>query len=132
VLLFVIIFLWTPPHFWALALLRADDYARAGVPMLPVVAGTEETRRHILLYSVALVAAGAAPWLLGYFGTAYGVTTLLGGAAFVALAWRVRRGMQAERAPQQLFGFSILYLFVLFAAVLIEGVGGGGLPGRLP
>ena len=131
-LLFLIIFFWTPPHFWALSLNRADDYARARVPMLPVVAGAEETRRQILLYSIALVPIGAAPWLLGYAHAIYGVTALLMGALMVALAWRVRReceGEPAARAAQQLFAFSILYLFVLFAVLLIEGEP-GSLVGR--
>ena len=122
-LLFLIIFFWTPPHFWALSLVRADDYARARVPMLPVVAGAEETRRQILLYSVALVPIGAAPWLMGYAGAIYGVTALLAGALMVAFAWRVRKereGVRAERAAHQLFAFSILYLFVLFAVLLVE------------
>jgi protoheme IX farnesyltransferase len=133
-LLFLIIFLWTPPHFWALSLVRADDYARAGVPMLPVVAGAEETRRQILLYTIALAAAGTAPWFLGCAGAIYGVTALLAGASFMALAWRVRnaQGTRAERAAQQLFGFSILYLFVLFAALLVDAAPAGGLRGVLP
>jgi heme o synthase len=97
-LLFLIIFFWTPPHFWALSLNRADDYARARVPMLPVVAGAEETRRQILLYSVALVPIGAAPWLLGYADAIYGVTALLAGALMVALAWRVRRAREGGAA----------------------------------
>jgi protoheme IX farnesyltransferase len=126
VLLFLIIFFWTPPHFWALSLNRADDYARARVPMLPVVAGAAETRWQILLYSIVLVPIAAAPWLLGYAGAVYGVTALLAGAVMVALAWRVRstgegEGAGAERAAQQLFAFSILYLFVLFAVLLVEG-----------
>jgi heme o synthase len=123
-LLFLIIFFWTPPHFWALSLVRADDYARARVPMLPVVAGAEETRRQILLYSAMLVPVGAAPWLLGYAHAIYGVTALLAGALMVAFAWRVRRereGERAERAAHRLFAFSILYLFVLFAVLLVEG-----------
>ena len=123
-LLFLIIFFWTPPHFWALALIRADDYARARVPMLPVVAGLEETRRQILLYSVVLLPIGAAPWLLGYAHAIYGVTAVVAGVLMVAFAWRVRNerdGEGAERAAQQLFAFSILYLFVLFAVLLIEG-----------
>src|SRR6266700_5387931 len=123
-LLFLIIFFWTPPHFWALSLVRVDDYARARVPMLPVVAGPEETRRKILLYSIGLVPIGAAPWLLGYAQTIYGVTALLAGALMVAFAWRVRRerdGERAERAAHDLFAFSILYLFVLFAVLLVEG-----------
>jgi protoheme IX farnesyltransferase len=131
-LLFLIIFFWTPPHFWALSLYRADDYARARVPMLPVVAGAEETRRQILLYSIVLVPIGAAPWLLGYADAIYGVTALVGGALMIAFAWRVRserEGTGAERAAQHLFAFSILYLFVLFAVLLIEG-GLVGLLGR--
>jgi protoheme IX farnesyltransferase len=123
-LLFLIIFFWTPPHFWALALVRADDYARARVPMLPVVAGAQETRRQILYYSVALVPIGMAPWLLGYTHVVYGATALLAGALMVAFALRVhseRLGERAERAARQLFVFSILYLFVLFAVLLVEG-----------
>jgi heme o synthase len=122
-LLFLIIFFWTPPHFWALALVRVDDYARARLPMLPVVAGAEETRRQILRYSVALVPIGAAPWLLGYAQALYGVTALIAGALMVMFAWRVRsnrEGERAARAAHQLFAFSILYLFVLFAVLLID------------
>jgi protoheme IX farnesyltransferase len=122
-LLFLIIFVWTPPHFWALALVRVDDYARARLPMLPVVAGAEETRRQILRYSVALVPIGAAPWLLGYAQALYGVTALIAGALMVMFAWRVRsnrEGERAARAAHQLFAFSILYLFVLFAVLLID------------
>jgi protoheme IX farnesyltransferase len=133
ILLFLIIFVWTPPHFWALALLRTDDYARARVPMLPVVAGAEETRRQILLYSVLLMPIGVAPWLLGYAGAAYGAASLALGGVLVALAWRVRverEGEGAARAARRLFGFSILYLFVLFAVLLVEGVV-NGLLGRL-
>jgi protoheme IX farnesyltransferase len=124
-LLFLIIFFWTPPHFWALSLLRADDYARAGVPMLPVVAGAEETRRQILIYSIALLPIGATPWLLGYAGMASGVAALLAGALMLCLAWRVRyqrEGQGARRAAQRLFAFSIVYLFVVFAALLVEAV----------
>jgi heme o synthase len=131
-LLFLIIFFWTPPHFWALSLIRADDYARARIPMLPVVAGPDETRRQILLYSLLLGPLGAAPWLLGYAGAIYGVTALVAGALMVVLAWRLRGerdGARAERAAQQLFAFSILYLFVLFAVLLVEG-GLGSLVGR--
>ncbi len=100
VLLFLIIFFWTPPHFWALALLRADDYARAGVPMLPVVAGAAATRRQILLYSLLLLPVGAAPWLLGYAGLVYGATSLVAGALMVAFAWRVWTATEGERADQ--------------------------------
>jgi protoheme IX farnesyltransferase len=128
VLLFLLVFFWTPPHFWALSLNRTEDYARARIPMLPVVAGAAETRRQILLYSLSLVPIGAAPWLLGYADAIYGVTALLAGGAMVALAWRLwveGAGARATRHAGRLFGFSILYLFVLFAVLLVEGVAGG-------
>jgi heme o synthase len=129
-LLFLIIFLWTPPHFWALSLLRIDEYARARVPMLPVVSGPEETRRQILLYSIVLLPVGAAPWLLGYAGFIYGATALAAGALMVALAWRLRVAHAGtEKAAKQLFAFSILYLFILFAVLLVES-GLGTLLGR--
>ncbi len=124
-LLFLIIFFWTPPHFWALALFRTDDYARAGVPMLPVVAGPDATRLQILLYTIVLVAVAAAPWPLGYFDAVYGVTSLVLGAGMLLLAVRVyrhREGREALRAPRKLFAFSILYLFALFATLLLEVV----------
>jgi protoheme IX farnesyltransferase len=122
-LLFLIIFFWTPPHFWALSLLRIDDYARARVPMLPVVAGAAETRRQIVIYSVVLLASGLAPWFMGYTGAVYGVTALVAGIVMLALAlriWRVGDGERAPQAARQLFAFSIVYLFVLFAVLLIE------------
>ncbi|MPZ39873.1 MAG: protoheme IX farnesyltransferase [Rhizobiales bacterium] len=127
VLMFLITFVWTPPHFWALALIRADDYARAGVPMLPVVAGAAATRRQILIYSLLLLPVGAAPWLLGYAGPTYGVTSLVAGALMVAFAWRVctlTEGERAASAARQMFAYSILYLFGLFAVLLIESVAG--------
>jgi heme o synthase len=123
ILLFLIIFFWTPPHFWALALFRTDDYARAGVPMLPVVAGADSTRLQILLYTIVLVAIAAAPWPLGYFDAIYGVTSLILGAGMLVLAVNVyRRRERAEslRATRKLFTFSILYLFALFAVLLLE------------
>jgi heme o synthase len=121
--LFLIIFFWTPPHFWALSLHRTEDYARAGVPMLPVVAGTAETRRQIVLYSLILAPLGAAPWLLGYTGTLYGIVAVAAGVAMIALALRVHR--EGDRhadhaASKQMFGFSILYLFALFAVLLVD------------
>src|ERR1700736_4309177 len=125
ILLFLIIFFWTPPHFWALALFRSDDYARAGVPMLPVVAGPDATRLQILLYTIVLVAVAAAPWPLGYFDAVYGVTSLILGAVMLALAvnvYRHRQGSAALRATRRLFAFSILYLFALFATLLLEVV----------
>ncbi|MFL6804235.1 MAG: heme o synthase [Xanthobacteraceae bacterium] len=124
-LLFLIIFFWTPPHFWALALFRSDEYARAGVPMLPVVAGPDATRLQILLYTVVLVATAFAPWPLGYFDAVYGVTSLILGAGMLALAidvYRRRERSQALRASRKLFAFSIFYLFALFATLLIEVV----------
>jgi protoheme IX farnesyltransferase len=124
-LLFLIIFFWTPPHFWALALFRSDDYARAGVPMLPVVAGADATRLQILLYTIVLVAVAVAPWPLGYFDAVYGVTSLVLGAAMLALAINVyfrRERSQSLRANRKLFAFSILYLFGLFATLLLEVV----------
>ncbi len=120
-LLFLIIFFWTPPHFWALSLYRAQDYARAGVPMLPVVAGEAETRRQILLYSLVLAPLGAAPWLLGFAGPLYGIVAIAGGAAMVALAMRIRSA-RTDTASKQMFGFSILYLFLLFAVLLADGL----------
>jgi protoheme IX farnesyltransferase len=124
VLLVLIIFFWTPPHFWALSLLRADEYARAGVPMLPVVSGARETRRQILIYSLVLAPIGASPWLFGYAGIAYGIVAMLGGAAMVGLSWQLWR-TPSDRIAKRLFAFSIVYLFVLFAALLAEwGLGG--------
>jgi len=124
-LLFLIIFFWTPPHFWALALFRSDDYARAGIPMLPVVAGADLTRLQILLYSIVLVAIAASPWPLGYFDWIYGVTSLVLGAGMLALAVNVfvsRERSASLRATRKLFAFSILYLFGLFATLLAEVV----------
>jgi protoheme IX farnesyltransferase len=119
ILLFLIIFFWTPPHFWALSLYSVEEYRRAGVPMLPVVAGAEETRRQILIYSILLAPIGALPWLLGTAGLAYGVTAIAGGALMVALSWKLCRSPD-KRTAKQLFGISIVYLFVLFAALLVE------------
>jgi heme o synthase len=118
-ILFLIIFFWTPPHFWALSLWRAGDYARAGVPMLPVVAGEAETRRQILIYSLVLAPLGVLPWALGYAGVLYGATAIVMGAGMVALSIKVRRESGLTGA-KQLFGFSILYLFVLFAVLLAD------------
>ena len=117
--LFLIIFLWTPPHFWALSLNRTEEYARAGVPMLPVVAGRAETTRQILVYSTLLFPISLLPWALGFAGTIYGVTAIVCGVTFFTLALKlVRSGEADRRSAHRLFGFSILYLFVLFAALL--------------
>jgi len=129
--LFLIIFVWTPPHFWALALLRSGDYARAGIPMLPVVRGPDVTRRHILIYSLILAPLGVAPALIGLGGEFYaGVATVLGAffLYFAVACWRERDGARADKAAKQLFTYSLLYLFLLFAALLVEhgfGIGGG-------
>ncbi|WP_458758271.1 heme o synthase [Afipia sp. TerB] len=125
IFLFLIIFLWTPPHFWALALFRTDDYARANVPMLPVVAGPDVTRLQILLYTVLLVAVAVLPWPLGYFDAIYGITSLALGGGMLWLAigvYRHREGHAALRATRSLFKFSIIYLFMLFAVLLLEVV----------
>ena len=123
VLMFLIIFLWTPPHFWALSLLKSEDYARAGVPMLPVVAGHDETRRQILIYSLILAPVGLTPSLFGFAGTLYGAVALGCGAMMLMLAWRVyreRKGQAAVSAARKLFAFSLLYVFLLFAALLAD------------
>jgi len=122
--LVAIIFLWTPPHFWALSLYRAEDYQRARVPMLPVVYGKAETRKQIFLYSLVLVAAGLAPVALGFAGALYLAASLGIGAWFVVLGWRVLRETNEANEPnaRRLFGVSILYLFALFAALIGEQV----------
>ena len=125
--LFLIIFMWTPPHFWALALFRENDYARANVPMLPNVAGASETRKQILLYSLILVPITFLPSLLGTTGMLYTVVTAILGVAFLWHAvdvYRLREGDAARRACRRLFGFSILYLFAIFALIIAERVMG--------
>jgi len=119
--LFAIIFAWTPPHFWSLALFRRDDYARAGIPMLPVVAGGRETRRQILLYTILLLPISLTPWLLGAAGGLYAAAALLLGGAFLLCALRIwLDGDDCEASARRAFGFSILYLFLLFSALLAE------------
>ena len=123
-LLFAIIFFWTPPHFWALALFVQTDYAKVGIPMLPVVAGEVVTRRQILLYSLVMLPVAAAPWAIGGTGAVYGVAAIALSAAFIALALPVglRRSVagDAMRPEKRLFGFSILYLFALFACLVAD------------
>ena len=121
--LFALIFVWTPPHFWALALVKSEEYARAGIPMLPNVFGPDRTRRDILLYALLLAPVGVLPYIMGFATIAYGVLSILLGLAFVVLAWRVyttREGPAADRAAYSLFSFSILYLFLLFAEIIGE------------
>src|SRR6202047_1212024 len=119
--LFALIFFWTPPHFWALALYRAGDYAKAGVPMLPVVAGARTTKRHMLAYTLVLWPVALAPGLMGVAGGLSGAVALALSAAFTAMAVRVWRD-ESYRSAKQMFGFSILYLFFLFALLLIDPV----------
>jgi len=131
IILFLIVFLWTPPHFWALSLNRSDEYARAGIPMLPVIAGRVETTRQILIYSVVLVPISLLPWALGFAGAIYGAAAAMCGATFVVLALQLARSSEADRRPaHRLFAFSILYLFVLFTA-LLAGNGGDRRPSTL-
>jgi protoheme IX farnesyltransferase len=124
VLLFAIIFMWTPPHFWALALFVKTDYAKAGIPMMPVVAGQGATRRQILVYSIVLFVVSLLPWLIGGTGAVYGVSALLLSGLFVAFALPVafRRSSDDDRMvpEKRLFGFSVLYLFVLFTALVVD------------
>jgi len=123
-LLFALIFLWTPPHFWALSLFVRSDYARAGVPMLPVVAGEAATRRQILFYSLPMAAAAVAPWPLGLAGPVYGIAAAALSLAFLVLALCVFMSRAVEpaamRAEKRLFAYSILYLFALFGALVAD------------
>ena len=123
VVLFAIIFVWTPPHFWALALVKSQDYARAGVPMMPNVKGPDRTRLEILLYTIVLAPLGVVPALMGFATPVYGVVAILGGLAMLYYAvkvFRLRTGPEADRASKSLFGVSILYLFALFLEIVGE------------
>ncbi|MDQ6435972.1 heme o synthase [Mesorhizobium sp. LHD-90] len=125
VILFLIIFLWTPPHFWALALFKADEYGRAGIPMMPNVAGVASTRRQIFAYSLIVAVVGVLPWALGYVGVAYGAVAVALGAGFVWYAWRVLRMADSDpvmRPAKMLFAYSLLYLFAIFATYLADKV----------
>jgi protoheme IX farnesyltransferase len=119
VALFAIVFFWTPPHFWALALYRAGDYAKAGVPMLPVVAGPRETKRQMLLYTLVLWPVSLAPWALGVAGATYALGAVLLSALFTASAVRVCLD-EGERAARLMFGFSLLYLLLIFSLLLVD------------
>jgi protoheme IX farnesyltransferase len=126
--LFAIVFFWTPPHFWSLALFANSDYQRAGVPMLPVVAGAKATRRHIVAYTLLLVPLSLTPWLIGFSGPVYGISALMLGLGFIASVFRVASDRQdaagvslTNDAPARMaFKFSIIYLFVLFAALAVD------------
>jgi len=124
VMLFLLIFLWTPPHFWALALFMRSDYAAAGIPMMPVVAGEKSTRRQILFYAVIMAVGAIAPWPLGYTGALYGWTAVVLSAVFVALSVQVGTRTTGEgdmmRPEKRLFAYSIAYLFILFGAVVAD------------
>jgi heme o synthase len=121
VALFAIIFFWTPPHFWALSLYRADEYAAAGVPMLPVVAGAPETRRQMLLYTLMLWPATLAPWLLGLAGLTYAVCAGVLCLLFTGAALRVSCD-HSERSARDMFAFSLLYLFLIFTVLLVDHI----------
>ena len=124
--LFAMIFFWTPPHFWALALYRSGDYEKAGVPMLPVVAGQRETKRQMLLYTLLLLPLALAPSFMGIAGWLYGGVAAVMGVLFCIAALAVWYD-ESDRAPKRMFGFSIIYLFVLFALMIADrAVGGGG------
>jgi len=125
IVLFLIIFLWTPPHFWALALFKAGDYERAGIPMMPNVAGEASTRRQIFAYSVLLAPVGVLPWLMGFAGTFYGIVSVALGAGFVWYGLKVLTMAADDRAmkpAKALFGYSLVYLFGIFAALLADVV----------
>jgi heme o synthase len=127
-ILFAIVFFWTPPHFWSLALYANADYQRAGVPMLPVVAGAKETRRQIVIYTLLLVPLSLVPWLIGFSGLVYALAAAVLGAGFIVSVWRVATDRQdatgvsqTNDAPARVaFKYSILYLFVLFAALAVD------------
>jgi heme o synthase len=120
--MFLLVFLWTPPHFWALALYKSADYAKAGIPMLPVVAGVRSTLNHILLYSLTLPLAVILPWYFGVAGTTYLIGAVLLSLVFVVLAAQLWRGGEKFdiRRAKQLFGYSILYLFLVFALLMLD------------
>ncbi len=131
-ILFAIVFFWTPPHFWSLALFANDDYRRAGVPMLPVVAGARETRKQILLYTVLLVPLSLLPWAIGFSGLIYGASALVLGLGFLGATWRVYTDRQdgagvsltGDAPARTAFRYSILYLFALFAALAVDRLAG--------
>ena len=121
--LFAIIFIWTPPHFWALALFKSGDYEKVGVPMMPNVAGNRSTQNQIFAYALVLAPVGVMPWLMGFAGLAYGIISIAAGAAFVWFAfrcWRMPSDDEKMVPAKRLFAFSIVYLFVLFGTLILE------------
>ena len=125
VLQFLIIFLWTPPHFWALALFKSGDYERAGIPMMPNVAGEASTKRQIFVYAAAVAIVGVLPSVLGHAGLLYGIVAAALGAGFVFYAWTVLRMPETDRVmrpAKAMFGYSLLYLFAIFTALLVDSV----------
>ena len=126
VIMFMIIFLWTPPHFWALALFSSDEYARAGVPMMPNVAGKASTRRQIFVYTLLVAPMGVLPWAMGYTSAGYGVVAAALGLGFVWYGYRVARADDQNdlKPARALFGYSLLYLFAIFAVYLIDVIAG--------
>lgn len=127
IVLFMIIFMWTPPHFWALALYRSSEYAKVGVPMLPVVAGRRETCKQIVIYTLLLLPLTIAPWAMGFASIYYGISAIVLGAIFTFMAWRVwltrnATDEDADKPAKQLFAYSILYLMLIFASLLAEGL----------
>ncbi|MGB6116725.1 MAG: heme o synthase [Mesorhizobium sp.] len=125
VILFLIIFLWTPPHFWALALFKSDDYGRAGIPMMPNVAGAASTKRQIFAYAIVTAIVGVLPWAMGYTGAIYGISAAMLGLGFVWYAWKVLRMAESDasmRPAKAMFAYSIVYLFSIFAIYLADSL----------
>jgi len=122
-ILFLIIFLWTPPHFWALALFKVGDYAAAGIPMMPNVAGPASTRRQILAYALLLAPVGVLPWLFGFASGYYGIASAVLGVGFIWHSWKVLAASEKElKSAKALFAYSIFYLFAIFAALLADTI----------
>ncbi|MBU6234715.1 MAG: heme o synthase [Alphaproteobacteria bacterium] len=119
IVLFMIIFIWTPPHFWALALFSSDDYKRAGIPMMPCVAGPEATKRQMLAYTIVLFPLAVAPYYLGVAGVGYAISAAFLGFLFIVAALRVMQEKEVSRAARQMFGYSIFYLFAIFTALVL-------------
>jgi protoheme IX farnesyltransferase len=126
IVLFLIIFLWTPPHFWALALYKQGDYGAAGIPMLPNVAGEAATKLQILLYSIVLVAVSFVPNFIGMSGWLYGAIAVITGTSFLYFAWRLFRSRETlamKKLARSLFTYSLSYLAVIFLALMVDHVG---------